>query len=170
MNATQPRSFPLTDKWSLHFPAGWDTPGEIGLPALQPWSDLPDPAARSFSGTATYTTSFDLESLSETTHLMLDLGRVADIAEILVNGKSVATLWAPPFRADITPFVTTGKNDLAIKVTNTWFNRLTYDASLPKPQQKTWTLNAPDAKSPLKPAGLLGPVTLRQGEVVKLTR
>lgn len=167
--AIQPREIPIPNTWILQFPPGWDTPEKIDLPTPVPWSDLPDPATRSFSGTATYSTTFDLENLSEKTRLMLDLGRVADIAEILVNDKSVATLWTPPFRADITRFLTIGKNELAIKVTNTWFNRLTYDASLPKSQQKTWTLNAPEASSPLMPAGLRD-IILRQGEIITLNR
>ena len=170
VKATKAKGIPLTNKWILNFPSGWDTPEKIELPTLQAWSELPDPATRAFSGTATYTTTADLDTPSADTRLMLDLGRVADIAEIEVNGKSVAKLWVPPFRADITPYVRAGKNDIAIKVTNTWHNRLTHEASLPKAQQKTWTLHAPEADSPLKPAGLPGPVTLRQGEVVDLTR
>lgn len=51
-----------------------------------------------------------------------------------------------------------GNNEIEVRVTNSWHNRLSYDASLPKKQKKTWTLAGPKKDSPLKPAELLGPV------------
>jgi len=58
-----------------------------------------------------------------------------------------------------------GKNQIEVKVTNTWANRLIGDHNLPQDKQITWT-NAVyrlDGK-PLLPAGLLGPV-----QIVKLS-
>ena len=40
------------------------------------------------------------------------------------------------------------------------FNRLAYDASQPEALRKTWTIAGPDAGSPLRNSGLLGPVRL----------
>jgi len=51
---------------------------------------------------------------------------------------------------------------LRIDVTSTWFNRLAYDAGLPENERKTWTISAPPKNTPPKPAGLIGPVTLRR--------
>ena len=51
-----------------------------------------------------------------------------------------------------------GRNTLRIAVTSTWFNRLAYDANLPEAERKTWTIAGPDAGSPLRDSGLLGPV------------
>lgn len=75
---------------------------------------------------------------------------------------------AAPFRADITPYVKRGANIIAVTVTNTWFNRLAYDAALPEAQRRTWSINAPAAGTPVEPAGLIGPVVLRLGQVVDL--
>lgn len=158
------RTTPLDGAWSLSFPSGWDAPERIDLPELKPWSALDHSATRAFSGTATYSKTVKLPVLDANQRLMLDLGRVADIAEIAVNGETAATLWAPPFRADITPFVQAGANRIDVKVTNTWYNRLAYDASLPKDRQKTWTINGPGADAPLKEAGLVGPVALHVGQ------
>ncbi|MEI8287952.1 MAG: glycosyl hydrolase [Verrucomicrobiota bacterium] len=168
VTASQPRAIPVTGPWSLSFPAGWGAPEQLDLPLLKPWSELGDPETRAFSGSATYTCTMNLESAAPDTRLVLDLGRVAVMAEVSVNGTSVGRLWTAPFRADITPFVTAGSNNIAVKVTSTWFNRLAYDAALPEAQRKTWTINAPAANSPLQPAGLIGPVVLRQGQVVKV--
>jgi hypothetical protein len=57
-----------------------------------------------------------------------------------------------------------------VKVTNTWFNRLAYDAALPEAQRRTWTIRGPAANAPLEPAGLIGPVVLRIGRTVDLRK
>lgn len=163
-------AIPLVGPWKLAFPPGWDTPESINLPELTPWSALTDPATRAFSGSATYTCAVQLETPAADTRVMLDLGRVSMIAEVTVNGKPAATLWAPPFRADITPYLVSGANAISIKVTNTWFNRLAYDAALPEAQRKTWTIRAPAANSPLETSGLIGPARLQLGRIVELPR
>ena len=163
-------AIPLDGPWKLSFPPGWDTPESIDLPQLTPWSALADPATRAFSGSATYTCAVQLEKPAAGKRFMLDLGRVSMIAEVTVNGKPAATLWAPPFRADITPNLVSGTNTISIKITNTWFNRLAYDASLPEVQRKTWTIKAPAANAPRETAGLVGPVVLRLGQLIELPR
>ena len=160
-----PRMIPLAGPWTLSFAPGWDAPAQLPLPTLKPWSALEDPSTRAFSGSATYACTVNLDAVTPDTRLRLDLGRVAVIAEVTVNGRAVATLWSAPFRADITPYVKTGANRLEIKVTNTWYNRLIFDAGLPKDQQKTWAINTPAAATPLELAGLAGPVLIRVGSI-----
>lgn len=77
-----------------------------------------------------------------------------------VNGKSAGVLWTEPYVTDISDLVQEGENRLTIDVTGTWYNRLVYDASLPEPERKTWTIAGPTAGSPLHDSGLLGPVTI----------
>ena len=161
---------PLAGPWKLSFPPGWETPDFIDLPELTPWSALADPATRAFSGSATYTCGVQLDPPAASIRFMLDLSLVSVIAEVTVNGKYAATLWAPPFRTDITPYLTSGANTISIKVTNTWFNRLAYDASLPEAQRKTWTIRGPAAGAQLEVSGLGGPVQLRPGRLVELPR
>jgi hypothetical protein len=60
------------------------------------------------------------------------LGEVHEIAEVIVNGKSVRTLWKAPYRVDISDYVIPGDNTLEIKVTSLWPNRLIRDAQLPE--------------------------------------
>ena len=157
------RNVPLDGQWTLSFPRGWDAPERIELPKLMPWSELENPAARSFSGSATYNTEFNLNALSPERRVLLDLGQVANLAEITVNGKPAASLWAAPFRTEITQFLKPGTNRIAITVTNTWRNRLAYDAGLPEAQRKTWTLSGPHATARREVAGLKGPVVLHLG-------
>ena len=63
--------------------------------------------------------------------IVLDLGTVDDIAEVSVNGKSIATLWKPPYKLDVTDALKAGDNQIEIKVTNEWNNRIMGDRPLP---------------------------------------
>jgi hypothetical protein len=156
-----PRSIPLDGHWTLTFPAGWGAPETLRVDKLASWTELPLPAeAQAFSGTATYTTEFDLDPLAAGMKAELDLGRVEAIASVRLNNEAVGTLWTAPYRLDITRLVKSGANTLSVSVTNTWFNRLAYDAGLPESQRKTWTIKGPSKGTALKPTGLLGPVTI----------
>ncbi len=95
-------------------------------------------------------------------------GKKRIVAESFTN---IDIKWnEPPFRADITPHLVSGANAISIKVTNTWFNRLAYDAALPEAQRKTWTIRAPAANAPLETSGLVGPARLQLGRIVELPR
>lgn len=54
-----------------------------------------------------------------------------DLAEICLNGKSLATLWKLPYRVDVTSALKIGANQLEIKVTNEWTNRQIGDRLAP---------------------------------------
>jgi len=55
-----------------------------------------------------------------------------------------------------------GDNRIGIEVTNTWHNRLSRDAELPEEERRTWVAGGNvRAGSPIVPAGLLGPVTIK---------
>ncbi|MDR2754977.1 MAG: hypothetical protein LBC20_04665 [Planctomycetaceae bacterium] len=151
----------LSNTWTLAFPSGWGVAEPIELKELKAWKDLDlPPETKAFSGTATYSTTFNIETLDKNANYSLDLGRVEMIAAITLNNKKLQTLWTPPYRIDITNTIKSGTNTLQINVTNTWFNRLAYDANLPENQRKTWTINRPPKNSKLKESGLLSPITL----------
>jgi hypothetical protein len=157
---------PIDGPWSLEFPARWSNEGTIRIGRLQPWNELTDEETRSFSGSATYRCTFDIPPAKALERRLLDLGDVRDIAEVTVNGHKLSTKWAPPFRWDVSQQTVAGKNQIEIKVTNTWHNRLVYDASLPTADRKTWTYHAPAKDKPLIPSGLIGPVTIQSGALI----
>lgn len=156
---------PFATKWNLAFPAGWGSPSMVQLNELKAWKDLDlTPAARAFSGTATYTTTFDAENSEKNSRFLLDLGRVEMIAVVSLNGKPIRTLWTPPYCVDLTGSVKSGTNTLTVEVTSTWYNRLVYDAGQPEEQRKTWTINGPKKDAALRESGLIGPVVLYSGK------
>jgi hypothetical protein len=89
---------------------------------------------RFFSGTAVYRKSFDVpgDRLRTNERALLDLGAVHDLATVTLNGRSLGTLWTPPFRADVTALIKAGANILEIEVRNRWVNRLMGDNKLPQ--------------------------------------
>jgi hypothetical protein len=154
--AASHRSVPLEGMWTLAIPGR----GVIELPEGPVlWTGLDD-EARAFSGTATYRTEFDSPIAGDGHRLVISLGRVRDIARVVLNGVDCGVAWTEPFRADITAAVQSGSNALEVQVATPWRNRLIAEASTP-----TGAVFAPmthvfePTAAPL-PAGLDGPVAL----------
>ncbi len=123
----------LDGAWTVEFQAGRGAPERIALPELRSLHLHEDPGVRHFSGTAAYRKTMHVprEWLETGRCVVLDLGRVEVLAEIVVNGRAVPVVWKEPYRADITELVRAGDNDLEVRVTNLWTNRLIGDQSLP---------------------------------------
>ncbi|MBQ9432287.1 MAG: hypothetical protein IJU44_12135 [Kiritimatiellae bacterium] len=155
---------PFDGTWNVRFPDGWGVETEQRISELKPWKDFNGTTeARSFSGTATYSMDFVLNQVTPEDRMLLDLGRVESIAVVKVNGRLLGTLWSMPYRVDITDAVKPGVNRLELEVTDTWFNRLVYDAGQPEANRKTWVIRGPSGNKPLHDSGCLGPVCLRIG-------
>ncbi|MFM6831437.1 MAG: glycosyl hydrolase [Novosphingobium sp.] len=151
--------------WSVEFQAGRGAPEKLDMPTLAPLNENAEAGVRYFSGIATYRTNFALADQDVTGRpTMLDLGNVGDLAEVRVNGEIAGTVWTTPFELDISRFIRAGSNSLEVRVANLWHNRLVGDAQ-PGAQKIAWTTTPMyKADAPLRPAGLIGPVTLEQVE------
>jgi hypothetical protein len=134
------------------------------LNSLTSWTDSFDDGVKYFSGTATYTKDIQVPPnwLRPGAKIMLDLGKVKEIAEISVNGKPLnSILWKPTFQIDVTQALQSGTNHLEIKITNLWPNRIIGDQQPSAKKKYTFTdYNAYTKDSPLLESGLLGPVRL----------
>ena len=188
------KPLPLTGPWNLTFQEKRGAPATAKFDQLTPWNEHANPGIKYFSGTATNAINFDLprEFLKNNQEVWLDLGQVAVMAEVRLNGKNLGVLWHKPFRVDVSKALKPGKNTLEIDVTNLWVNRLIGDEQhpsdvewadnnalvrwpewfvqgepRPSKQRVTFTTwkhwNADD---PLQPSGLIGPVTLRGARLV----
>ncbi|MFD1142546.1 glycosyl hydrolase [Larkinella insperata] len=145
--------------WTVRFQEGRGAPAQASLNTLASLSENADPGIKYFSGTAAYTNTFELPTLRKTGSYVLDLGDVKNIAEVVVNGKNVGTVWKKPFRLDITGALKPGRNAVQVNVTNLWVNRLIGDSQPGVTSKVTFTtLPFYRADSPLLPSGLLGPV------------
>ncbi|GAA2111377.1 glycosylhydrolase-like jelly roll fold domain-containing protein [Actinomadura alba] len=128
----------LGGDWSVRL----DKPGaEPQSRPLGSWTAI-DP---SYSGSATYSRTVDLDAATlDGRRFVLDLGDVRDVAEVTVNGKTFDPLLWKPHRQDVTSALHAGRNDIQVRVTNTLANQ----------------------HGDHRPAGLLGPVTLRPQRAV----
>jgi hypothetical protein len=137
-------------------------PATTTFNTLASWSENTDAGVKYFSGVATYTKTLTVQKawIKPGAHLWIDLGDVKNLADVSVNGKSLGTVWHSPYRVDATSALKSGENQVVVKVTNAWVNRLIGDQQ-PGATKYTFTVIHPyKANSPLLPSGLLGPVQL----------
>jgi hypothetical protein len=137
-NKNFPEYSPILDingPWQVRFDPKWGGPAHpVTFDTLQDWSKHIDAGIRYYSGTATYSNSFNLlsEHISQTSPALLDLSQVEVMAKVRVNGKDCGIVWKPPYRVDISDAVQPGENKLEIDVVNTWVNRMIGDENLPE--------------------------------------
>jgi hypothetical protein len=186
--SSMPKPVEFAGPWAVVFPEGRGAPAQATFERLISWPEHADAGIKYFSGTAIYrkTVAIPAENLGANRILELDLGRVQVIAEVRLNGKDLGILWKAPFRVDVTDTAKARDNELEVRVTNLWPNRLIGDEQYPDdcewngitlkrwpdwmvkgetrpvPQRVTFTTWKHWHKdSPLQPSGLIGPVVLR---------
>jgi hypothetical protein len=170
-NIQLPQPIRLTNPWILHFEHANTGIGRDSLAELIPLNQSEKDPIKYYSGSVSYHTSFTVtaDHLKSSHRLLLDLGRIKEIAEVFVNGKNMGVSWHAPFVIDITDALKKDTNFLQVEVVNTINNRLVGDAKLPEQHRRmksniTKLPNAwmkPFATAPLLDAGLIGPVQIR---------
>ncbi|OHX64814.1 hypothetical protein NH26_23355 [Flammeovirga pacifica] len=187
-----PSPIQVNGKWKVDFREEDHYKGSLETNYLFDWSEHELDTIKHYSGTAIYTTSFEVEkgTLQSNREFKLDLGKVNVIASVQLNGVDVGVSWVAPYRLDVTSGLKEGRNELIIKVTNQWTNRLIGDEKLPNQinyeirnkeageremMPKWFRKNKPLPKGPrttfsafsfqkatdkLLPSGLIGPVQI----------
>lgn len=125
----------FTGAWQVQFDPKWGGPKDpVTFAALEDWAKCDELGIKYFSGTAMYSKTFDLPRAvisRRPSAIYLDLGTVHALAEVWLNGKNLGVVWTAPWRVDITSAMKTQRNELEIKVTNVWANRLIGDEQQP---------------------------------------
>ncbi|MDO8589636.1 MAG: glycosyl hydrolase [Armatimonadota bacterium] len=201
-----PPPIAINGPWTITFPPDSGAPDKIETDRLISWPDHSDAGVKYFSGTATYRTTFDVpeSALAKSRVALLDLGDVQALAQVKLNGRDLGVLWKPPFSMMLplapssdarstSKGLRAGKNELEVKVTNLWPNRMIGDEYLPEDSDrnpdgtlKSWPQWLQEGKpSPtgrhtftswrlwgksdtLLKSGLLGPVTLQVGQEIRV--
>jgi beta-galactosidase/beta-glucuronidase len=152
----------LKGTWQVSFQPDRGAPPTASFDELNSFTSSSDQGIKYFSGTASYSKTIQVEQswLADKSTIWIDLGDVKNLAEVLVNGKSLGIVWKKPFRVDLTGTLKTGENKIEIRVTNLWVNRLIGDTQ-PGAKKITFTTMAfYQPNSPLQPSGLMGPVRI----------
>ena len=160
--------------WKLSFISGGpELPKKLTLKKLCSWTDLKGESVKNFSGTARYSVSFKKpEEVAQT--WMLYLGRVAESAQIRLNGEYLGTLIGPQYYIEIPGSKMKEKNLLEIDVSNLMANRIAamdrksgdwkkfYNVNFPAKLQENTGPDGLFNASQWKPreSGLIGPVVL----------
>lgn len=171
-----PAPFLVSGKWQMEL-QGEDFPLYAKqVDYLTSWID--DPAIRNFSGTGRYEIGFNLPAgyLSRDLKLLLDLGKVGNIAEVIVNGKNRGVTWMRGTKIEVTDAVKEGDNRLVVLVTNTLINRISAMKEPPPVPRDLISRFGEGAVitdaprefgfKPLPASGLIGPVQLIPVKVV----
>ena len=149
---TVKKEMKLNENWQVTF----TTPeGEIFEKEINELRDIAKMSGlETFGGTIIYKTSF--EALAGQTQL--DLGKVAETAEVSLNNKKLGVKWWGEKKFDILQAIKTGKNELEIKVTTLLWNYCNSKTMDENPMAKQWANANRDKSNKPLPAGLIGPV------------
>jgi hypothetical protein len=136
-----PQQVAVDGAWEVSFAPGWGAPAKVVMDKLVSWSEHSDAGVKYFSGSAVYRKVFGYASmppaeLAGKARIYLDLGKVAVMAEVKLNGKNLGILWKAPYRVDVTDAIKSGENVLETKVVNLWVNRLIGDEQLPEDSER----------------------------------
>lgn len=147
--------------WKVAFQEGRGAPSGSTFNDLKSLSDHENPGIKYFSGTATYTNSFQVpREVKPGSSVLLDLGNVGDVAEVFVNGEYAGTVWKKPYQLKVDQYLEEGENALEVRVANLWVNRLIGDQQ-PDANPITYTsIKTYSPSAPLRSSGLIGPVRL----------
>ena len=189
--------YPMTNIWHVSF-AYHDgvsavPPAPVEMSELRDWTSYGEKektestSLRYFSGTATYRTTFAYDGhtvISQPRNLTLSLGALpSGLAHVFVNGTDCGTVWCAPWEVDVSSVLHEGANEIVVRYTNNWHNRLVGDCTLPVEKRVTqsnvhyWSVRqygnpgqrqvpkprlhtGPAANDPLQKSGLLGPVSV----------
>lgn len=172
----KPETRILNGDWQVTFTKGWGAPDSAVFPKLSSWTNHTNPGIKYYSGIATYTKTFRFDrTKSSSRKIYIDLGEIAKVAELWLNGRYLGITWAKPYRFDVTQIIKDGENQLTVKVANTWSNRLTGDALTGEPFTHSNIRSSTRGgllwkDSPLLPSGLLGPVSIQSFEIISKIR
>ncbi|WP_321474248.1 glycosyl hydrolase [uncultured Paludibaculum sp.] len=154
----------------------------VSMEHLRSWTE--DEATRHFSGTAVYEREVTVAKDTARGRVVLDFGEatpipesrsangmrawiqapVRDAAIVYVNGHRAGSVWAPPYRVDLTGLLKEGRNELRVVVANTAINRMAsqgepdYKAVAAKYGERFQMQDMRDMKP--EPSGLLGHIRL----------
>lgn len=165
----------------------------IKLSKLKNLSEHEDFDIRHYSGILTYKTTVELPEsfLDNNRGIDLQFEKIANMAAVEINGIDCGVLWARPYSVDVVNGLKPGRNEIVVRVANSWSNRLIGDeyfprevkqdvegalrepipnwawrgniAERPEKRRVAFTTNRFYTKNdPLPPSGLIGDVVLKK--------
>ncbi|MCM1093148.1 MAG: hypothetical protein NC421_04260 [Lachnospiraceae bacterium] len=153
-------SITITGEWKAWFDPRMGGVGNVVLPRLSDYTLSDNPAIKYFSGTATFANSFTASPDAKSRY-EIKLDSFTDVAEVIINNQSAGHIWCSPWTLDITHYITSGNNEITLRVANSLYNRMIGDLNVPADRRVT-KASTPivDESTPLVPSGINGNVTI----------
>ena len=170
-NLVIPKVFKIEDfKASIEFmPISNEVIPPVEITRLQSLTAFEDPAIKYFAGKAKYTIIFKVPDafISTGDSVVLNPGNMDATAEVILNGRLLAHPWKSDAELDVSGILKT-ENKLEITVADVCRNRFIGDLILFGKVKSLWTTSPVETilnkNMPLKPSGLMGPLTLTRYE------
>ncbi|HWK04843.1 MAG TPA: glycosyl hydrolase [Puia sp.] len=144
---------PLAVTWSVEF---HHIDGSVKTTTMDSLKDLKDTTDFvNFSGTAIYRTSLTIADKRKVE--WLNLGKVAGVSELTVNGQDAGVQWYGRRIYHVAPLLRNGENTLEVKVTTVMGN---YMKTLKDNAVAQYWTNENRKNQPLQSMGLIGPVAI----------
>ncbi len=131
LNVSLPAVQEISGEWEVGFDPKWGGPAKVKFEKLDDWSKRSEDGIKYYSGTATYRKAFQFKPVTDAQKYYLDLGKVAVMTEVKLNGKDLGIVWKAPYQIDVTQALRKGDNKLELRVVNLWINRQIGDEQLP---------------------------------------
>lgn len=163
----------MNGNWNVRFDSAWGAPKSVDFTELKSWTMFPDDGIKYYSGSAVYEKTFHIKKKKfKQKKVILSLGNLHEMAVVDLNGHRFNLCWAPPYELDVTDYIESGSNTLKVEITNLWPNRLIGDGKLTPSERLTRTninkFDNENAAPLIRESGLLGPVTIKLLDVVRL--
>jgi alpha-L-rhamnosidase len=112
------------NNWKLQFTEGGPIlPKEKVMDKIQPWTNFTeDSTTQSFSGTAVYTTTFNVKN--KAADYLLQLDKLYESARVIINGKDAGLIWSLPYELKVGKYLKEGTNTISVEVCNLMANRI----------------------------------------------
>jgi hypothetical protein len=137
----------------------------VEITTLKSLTEYDKPDIRYFAGNAKYTINFKAPDnfVQGEEMILLNMGRFYTVADVSLNSKPLGKIWKPGTELNISGLLK-DDNELVVSVANVYRNRFIGDFIQYGKVQNLFT-SSPitdflDKDKPLKPAGLIGPLTL----------
>lgn len=175
-----PAPFYISGDWQLTLEGKEFPKTEKKLNHLSSWTE--NDSTKHFSGTGNYKIIFEMPEtyFCEGIFLLLDPGKVGNVAELIINGRKSGTIWMRGQTPEVTRFLKPGKNSLEILVTNTLINRISaMKEPTPVPGKLIPRFGSASSLTPgqfprefgfkpLPASGLIGPVKIVAGKKIRM--
>ena len=114
----------INTPWKLEFIKGGSVlPKSVVMDSITYWTNLGNDEMNQFSGTAAYSTVFEMPKQLSADYL-LKIEQVRESARVFINEQEIGVMWTLPSTLKVGQYLKPGKNSIRIEVANLMANRI----------------------------------------------